>query len=129
MCKWLKNKIIIIVIMEEIEITPELDTLLKIRSELELQRCALRERIAFQEATNGLALNSFIKFILLEYSERFERSVLERDMLVLDNMLELVAQQIKGLCRHNYEEDDIDNCDNCMRITYCSVCGSTFAQC
>ena len=43
--------------------------------------------------------------------------------LYLENYLQLVEEQIKLKCKHNYVTDDIDiDPDNSIRICYCTIC-------
>ena len=43
-----------------------------------------------------------------------------------NNYLQLVEEQIKNKCQHNYVTDDIDiDPDTSIRICYCSICEHT----
>jgi hypothetical protein len=111
------------------KITEELDTLLNIRSHLEYEILAINEQLNFKTAHDD-SLSPFIKHFFTEFKERFTDEEAKYRLQTLNRMLEEVIQQIKGVCIHQYEEDDIDItsgcCDNTMKITYCTICYSTF---
>lgn len=138
--KGLKYNTIIIVIMSEfknepenendpIEITPELETLLNIRGYLEMQMNVLNEQIVFIDSLDA-SLSPFIESFSSEFKGHFSRMSVEQDLQVLESLMVKVVQQIKGVCKHQYEEDNIDItdgcCENSMKITYCLICYSTF---
>jgi hypothetical protein len=114
---------------ESMQITPELELLLNIRSYLEMQIGVLNEQIAFRESLDG-SLSPFIESFSNEFKEHFPRVGVDQDLLVLDKLMSDVVQQIKGVCKHQYEEDNIDITDGCceqsQKITYCLICYSTF---
>jgi hypothetical protein len=114
---------------EPIEITPELEALLNIRNHIEMQITILNEQIAFGESIDG-SLSPFIEAFSNEFKDRFSRTAVEDDLHALDKLLVEVVQQIKGVCKHQYEEDNIDITDGCceqsQKITYCLICYSTF---
>jgi hypothetical protein len=114
---------------ESIEITPELETLLNIRGYLEMQLITLNEQIAFSDSLDG-SLSPFIEAFSNEFKGHFSRTCVEQDLQVLEKMMGEVVQQIKGVCKHQYEEDNIDITDGCCEesknITYCLICYSTF---
>ena len=114
---------------ELIEITPELEALLNIRNHLEMQITVINEQMAFGESLNG-SLSPFIESFSNEFKDHFSRVSVEQDLQVLEKMMGEVVQQIKGVCKHQYEEDNIDVtdgcCENSMKITYCLICYSTF---
>jgi uncharacterized protein YgfB (UPF0149 family) len=114
---------------EPIEITPELEALLNIRNHLEMQMTVINEQMAFGESLNG-SLSPFIEAFSNEFKDHFSRTSVEQDLQVLEKMMGEVVQQIKGVCKHQYEEDNIDVtdgcCENSMKITYCLICYSTF---
>jgi hypothetical protein len=114
---------------ELIEITPELETLLNIRGYLEMQMNVLNEQIAFGESLDA-SLSPFIESFSNEFKGHFSRVSAEQDLLVLDKLMSEVVQQIKGVCKHQYEEDHIDITEGCCeesrKITYCLICYSTF---
>jgi len=114
---------------EPIEITPELEALLNIRNHLEMQMTVINEQMAFGESLDG-SLSPFIEAFSNEFKGHFSRTSVEQDLQVLEKMMGEVVQQIKGVCKHQYEEDNIDVtdgcCENSMKITYCLICYSTF---
>lgn len=136
MIKRLKHIVIIIVIMSEfknenesIEISEELQTLLNIRGYLEMQISILNEQVAFSDSLDG-SLSPFIESFSNEFKGHFTKVTAEQDLQVLEKMMGDVVQQIKGVCKHQYEEDNIDITDGCCEesksITYCLICYSTF---
>jgi hypothetical protein len=112
-----------------IEITPELETLLNIRGYLEMQMNVLNEQIAFIDSLD-VSLSPFIESFSNEFKGHFPKTGVQQDLLVLDKLMSEVVQQIKGVCKHQYEEDHIDITDGCCeesrKITYCLICYSTF---
>jgi hypothetical protein len=114
---------------ESIEISEELQTLLNIRGYLEMQLITLNEQIAFIDSLDG-SLSPFIEAFSNEFKGHFSRTSVEQDLQVLEKMMGEVVQQIKGVCKHQYEEDNIDITDGCCeesrKITYCLICYSTF---
>jgi hypothetical protein len=114
---------------EPIEITPELEALLNIRNHLEMQITVINEQMAFGESLDG-SLSPFIEAFSNEFKGHFSRTSVEKDLQVLEKMMGEVVQQIKGVCKHQYEEDNIDVtdgcCENSIKITYCLICYSTF---
>jgi hypothetical protein len=112
-----------------IEITPELETLLNIRGYLEMQMNVLNEQIAFIDSLD-VSLSPFIESFSNEFKGHFPKTGVQQDLLVLDKLMSEVVQQIKGVCKHQYEEDNIDITDGCCeesrKITYCLICYSTF---
>lgn len=114
---------------ELIEITPELEALLNIRNHLEMQITVINEQMVFGESLNG-SLSPFIEAFSNEFKDHFSRVSVEQDLHVLEKMMSEVIQQIKGVCKHQYEEDNIDITDGCCeesrKITYCLICYSTF---
>ena len=114
---------------ELIEITPELEALLNIRNHLEMQITVINEQMAFGESLNG-SLSPFIESFSNEFKDHFSRVSVEQDLQVLEKMMGEVVQQIKGVCKHQYEEDHIDITEGCCeesrKITYCLICYSTF---
>jgi hypothetical protein len=112
-----------------IEITPELETLWNIRGYLEMQMNVLNEQIAFIESLD-VSLSPFIESFSNEFKGHFPKTGVQQDLLVLDKLMSEVVQQIKGVCKHQYEEDNIDVTDGCCeesrKITYCLICYSTF---
>ena len=114
---------------ELIEITPELEVLLNIRNHLEMQITVINEQMAFGESLNG-SLSPFIESFSNEFKDHFSRVSVEQDLQVLEKMMGEVVQQIKGVCKHQYEEDHIDITEGCCeesrKITYCLICYSTF---
>lgn len=138
MIKGLKHIVIIIVIMSEfksdsenesIEISEELQTLLNIRGYLEMEISVLNEQIAFSESLDP-SLSPFIESFSNEFKDHFTKVAVEQDLQVLEKMMTEVVQQIKGVCKHKYEEDHIDItsgcCEESRKITYCLICYSTF---
>jgi hypothetical protein len=116
---------------EPFEISEELEALFKIRNQLELQINILSEQCRFIENIDGGAsLSTFINSFLNQFKEHFSRSAAEQDLEVLYKMMDEVVQQIKGVCKHQYEEDHIDImngcCEESKKITYCTICYSTF---
>lgn len=114
---------------ELIEITPELETLLNIRNHLEMQINVLNEQVAFRDSLDR-SLSPFIESFSKEFKDHFSEVTVGQDLLVLEKLMSEVVQQIKGVCKHQYEEDNIDITDGCCeesrKITYCLICYSTF---
>uniref|UniRef100_A0A6C0HCF5 Uncharacterized protein n=1 Tax=viral metagenome TaxID=1070528 RepID=A0A6C0HCF5_9ZZZZ len=114
---------------ESIEISEELQTLLNIRGYLEMQITLLNEQVSFSDSLDG-SLSPFIEAFSNEFKGHFSRTSVEQDLQVLEKMMGEVVQQIKGVCKHQYEEDNIDITDGCCEesknITYCLICYSTF---
>jgi hypothetical protein len=114
---------------ESIEISEELQTLLNISGYLEMQITLLNEQIAFSDSIDG-SLSPFMEAFSNEFKGHFSRTSVEQDLQVLEKMMGEVVQQIKGVCKHQYEEDNIDITDGCCeesrKITYCLICYSTF---
>jgi hypothetical protein len=114
-------------------ISEELQTLLEIRNHLEMQITILNEKMAFAEALDGSftrGLSPFINSFTNEFKEQFPITIVEKDLQAIDKMMTEVVQQIKGVCKHQYEEDHIDMTEGCCeeskKITYCLICYSTF---
>jgi hypothetical protein len=111
------------------EISEELEALLNIRNYLDMQICALNEQLEFGEYLDA-SLSPFIESFSNEFKGHFPTITVEQDLQTLKKMLGEVLQQIKGVCKHQYEEDNIDVtdgcCENSMNITYCLICSSTF---
>ena len=111
------------------EISEELETLLNIRNYLDMQICALNEQLEFSEYLDA-SLSPFIESFSNEFKGHFPTITVEQDLQTLKKMISEVLQQIKGVCKHQYEEDNIDVtdgcCENSMNITYCLICSSTF---
>jgi uncharacterized protein YjaG (DUF416 family) len=99
---------------EPIEITPELEALLNIRNHLEMQINVLNEQMAFGESLDG-SLSPFIEAFSNEFKGHFSRTSVEQDLQVLEKMMGEVVQQIKGVCKHQYEEDNIDEVERCVK--------------
>jgi hypothetical protein len=114
---------------DAIEISPELGALLNIRGYLEMHINVLNEQTMFSESLDG-SLSPFIESFSNGFKDHFSRVSVEQDLLVLEKMMDEVVQQIKGTCKHQYEEDNIDVTDGCCeeskKITYCVICYSTF---
>ena len=114
---------------ESIEISEELQTLLNIRGYLEMKISILNEEKEFSESLDG-SLSPFIQSFSNEFKDHFSRVAAEQDLQVLEKMMGDVVQQIKGVCKHKYEEDHIDitsgYCEESRKITYCLICYSTF---
>ena len=108
----------------------ELDILFKLRTHIELQISCHQEQINFNEneCCNNHNFSSFINNFFNEYKEHFELKTKKQDLQLLNKMMMEIKQQIKSLCKHNYEEDDIDYDygEKSMRITYCTICYTTF---
>jgi len=107
----------------------ELNTLLKIRQHIQLQIELLHEQNRFCSSING-SLSPFINTFLNKFKEHINETKSEQNMIFLREMINIVEQQIKSVCKHEYEEDTIDiacGCyENTKNITYCSICYSTF---
>lgn len=94
-----------------------------------MQMNVLNEQIAFIESLD-VSLSPFIESFSNEFKGHFPKTGVQQDLLVLDKLMSEVVQQIKGVCKHQYEEDNIDVTDGCCeesrKITYCLICYSTF---
>ena len=108
----------------------ELYFLLEIQSNLKLQLSTIEEHVRIREDIQYTAIkqnkpDNFFSYILNNYLEREVK--LNEDVHFLQSTLKLVEQQIKSVCVHEYVEDYIDNGpDSSQKITYCSLCYSTF---
>jgi hypothetical protein len=103
--------------------TEELDHLLQLRGQIQALLTVLQDQDNFSAMLDA-SLNPAIHSFLL-YSAAVRKEVVPG----MQAQLAQVTQQVKALCKHEYEEDDIDICggDSSIRITYCSVCFSTFS--
>ena len=102
---------------------------MNIRNHLEMQMTVINEQMAFGESLDG-SLSPFIEAFSNEFKGHFSRTSVQQDLQVLESLMVKVVQQIKGVCKHQYEEDNIDITDGCCEksknITYCLICYSTF---
>jgi len=108
------------------DISEELYALLKIKNQIELKISILNEQIEFSNSIQE-DLSPFINSFLVEFNVYFNKNTVDKELQILNKMMIDVVQQIKSVCKHQYQEDDIDNyCETCEKITYCSICYSTF---
>jgi len=109
----------------------ELFTLLKLRNQIQLQISVLNEENEFLGSIDDSNI-PFVQNFLHNFKNHFTKTRVENDILFLNEIMGNIVQQIKGICKHNYEEDYLDctsgSCDTSMKITYCSICESTFLQ-
>jgi len=111
------------------DISEELYALLKIRNQIELKISILNEQIEFSNSIQE-DLSPFINSFLTEFNVYFNKNATDKELLIHKMMIDVI-QQIKSVCKHHYEEDDIDTnncCENVEKITYCSICYSTFSK-
>ena len=108
----------------------ELHFLMEIQNNLKLQLLLIEEHKRVRESIQYTTIkqktpDNFFSYILNNYIDR--ETKLKEDVSFLESTLKLVNQQIKGVCVHEYVEDYIDiSPDNSEKITYCSLCYSTF---
>ncbi len=108
----------------------EVSTLLEIKNNIELRIIFLQEMNVFNERLNNFdtGLSDFISTYVKEnVNNSLEIISLKYKLKYLQDNLKNIEQQIKAVCKHNYKEDYIDNCcSKSNKITYCSICYSTF---
>jgi len=130
MCNYENENSDITCVNLSINLNEELDILFKLRTHIELQISCQQEQINFNEneCCNNPTFSSFINNFFNEYKEHFELKTKKQDLQILNKMMMEIKQQIKSLCKHNYEEDDIDYDygEKSMKITYCTICYTTF---
>jgi hypothetical protein len=99
----------------------DLSKWMALRRQLETEiGCAKENKAAF--LAEGDVEDTFLKSILDDYVPANSDYITR-----LETLLKRVNIKIKGGCKHQYEEDDIDvDCEKSMKVTYCTICFSTF---
>jgi len=111
----------------------KLQILLDIKKNIELKISFFEEIENFNEILQSLPespsyenimSDSYIyQYVTNSNNNRFNNNVQCRTHKTLLNN---IVQQIKSTCNHNYTEDYVDMPSKTCKITYCSICNSTF---
>ena len=102
----------------------ELTILMDMKNHIETQIYCVNSVINFKEILNEQK-TPLLKKIIENYNSLELKYT--KDVNLLKSFLIEINKQIKAVCVHEYVEDYVDiDLDTSKKITYCSICDSTF---
>jgi hypothetical protein len=113
------------------EPTEELITLFRIRTLLELRLSVINEQSQILKNINS-SLSPFINNFYCYFQDNISTNKKSSEARMLESFLEETNKNIKSICKHKYQDDEIETyrgfSEKIQKITTCSICYSTFPQ-
>jgi hypothetical protein len=113
------------------EPTEELITLFRIRTLLELRLSVINEQTQMLKNINS-SLSPFINNFYCYFQDNISTNKKSSEARMLESFLEETIKNIKAICKHKYQDDEIETyrgfSEKIQKITTCSVCYCSFSQ-